>query len=602
MAVFRSRRLAELALDRGGLISLVVLVTGFWLAPSHIVDGDNAEFSTLSATGGISHPPGYPLYVLYLRAMSWLPGVSAAHSAALATVILGAAAMLALHAGCRAWGARPSASSLAVAILAGGPIVLGLITAAEVFALNVLIVGVVLWLSALNGPVRGAWRAVLLGFVAGLGLCNHLTCVLVAPVGVLGAIRGIRESPRSRAATTGLALAGLALGFSPYVYLLVAPATAASWGHAESLRDLVAYFTRADYGGIGAFSARPGEISPVQNVLAFLFSLARGWLWLPAIVGVAMLAYRTVRTGTGETRAGWATLAASFVLAGPVLIARFNVPPEGFGLAVCQRFYLLPIVLLTIPVALGVDRVMSWVTPRISVALLQRRLMRELVPVLVFIAAVGLSLPHILAIHSPAVERGVVNLVRSLPEGAVVIVMSDDLYFGARYVQATGALRPDVDVIAWTMTTLPWYRAQLAGRGLPIDPYAEGPEVPSVRVARQVFATGRPLFVEFSLGNILKELRSYPYGLVFRVLPPDAPMPGLDDIVAVNRQVFAAFDLAYPRPTPDAAYAVEMHLRYARTWDILVRALAAAGRIDEAREARTVIEQLTPSWQPAVGR
>ena len=75
-----------------GLLSLVILAIYLWLAPSFISDGDNAEFSTLSVTGGVAHPPGYPLYVLYLRAMSWLPGSSGAHTAALATAILGALA------------------------------------------------------------------------------------------------------------------------------------------------------------------------------------------------------------------------------------------------------------------------------------------------------------------------------------------------------------------------------------------------------------------------------------------------------------------------------------------------------------------------------
>src|SRR3984885_10125631 len=168
------QRFARIALDRGGLIALATLVLYVWIAPAHIVDGDNAQFATLGALGGAAHPSGYPLYVLWLRATAWLPGATAAHTAAIATAILGAAQMLVLHAACRAWGARATAATFAVAVFAGAPVVLGIYTEAEVFALNGLVVAAVLWLAAAEGPLRGVWRALALGLVAGLGISDHL--------------------------------------------------------------------------------------------------------------------------------------------------------------------------------------------------------------------------------------------------------------------------------------------------------------------------------------------------------------------------------------------------------------------------------------------
>src|SRR4051794_16104717 len=105
------------ALDRGLLLGAATLVLYVWLAPATFCDGDNAEFATLGATGGTAHPSGYPLYLLWLRASSWLPG-SAAHAAAVATAILGAAAIVVLHAACRAWGARPLAATATCALFA----------------------------------------------------------------------------------------------------------------------------------------------------------------------------------------------------------------------------------------------------------------------------------------------------------------------------------------------------------------------------------------------------------------------------------------------------------------------------------------------------
>ena len=66
------------------------------------------------------------------------------------------------------------------------------------------------------------------------------------------------------------------------------------------------------------------------SLASFGWELARSWLWLP-LVCVAFVR-------RGESRAAWIALAASFVLAGPLLVTRFNVPPTGIGLFVVRRF------------------------------------------------------------------------------------------------------------------------------------------------------------------------------------------------------------------------------------------------------------------------
>jgi hypothetical protein len=70
------RVLTSYLVERGGLVGLGALVVYVAFASPHVVDGDNAEFATLGALGGGAHPSGYPLYVLWLRAWSWLPGGS----------------------------------------------------------------------------------------------------------------------------------------------------------------------------------------------------------------------------------------------------------------------------------------------------------------------------------------------------------------------------------------------------------------------------------------------------------------------------------------------------------------------------------------------
>src|SRR4051794_34079210 len=122
-------------LPRVAVLAATAIVYAATSAP-HVLGGDTGEFATLYATGGTAHPPGYPLYVLYLRAMQWLPVASPAHGAALATAILGVVAALLVERAARAWGASAGASAMAAALFAFSSSAWILSTEPEAFALN----------------------------------------------------------------------------------------------------------------------------------------------------------------------------------------------------------------------------------------------------------------------------------------------------------------------------------------------------------------------------------------------------------------------------------------------------------------------------------
>ena len=574
-----TRRLARFAFDRGFLLGLAVLVAYVWLAPTTIVAGDNAEFATLGAVGGRAHPSGYPLYVLWLRALAWLPAASAAHRAAIATALLAGLQTIVLHAACRAWGARPSAAALAVATFAAAPIVLRVHTEADVFALNSLVGAAILWLAAATGPVRGTWRCGLLGLVAGLGLANNLTCVLLAPIGLLGVVRGMREG----SVRTGIlvALGGLALGMLPYAYLVVAP-DAASWGPIDSFDDLVGTFLRRDY---GYASHRPDapSIPLLTSLGAHAMLVGRSFLWAPALLGLGTLAWRCVR---GADRWGWAMLALSWLLAGPVFAWRLDVDPSGVGGYIGGRMQILSAVVLAIPVARGLEVIAA-------------RTQREIRPalaagfaVLWFGGLAALALPRLARVHSAVVEVGVRNQLRALPPDSILIVVSDDQCFGTQYLQLALGERRDVTLVCWALARHRWYRERLAHAGLTLARTDGG--VATVAQGEALLATGRPLVVDRAQTAILGALPSQPLGVLVRVLPRGARVPSLGEVVELQREVYAAFDFDYPRPTRDDDFGSVAHVRYAQPWQLLATQLLAAGDRAGAVAAHELAEQLAP--------
>ena len=530
------------------------------LAAPYIVDGDNAEFATLAHTGGIAHPSGYPIYVLWLRAWSWLPW-QPAHAAAIATAILGALAVVALMNAARAWGASTGAATLAAAIVAGSPIVLRVHTEAEVFAMNDLACALVLWLAARRGPVRGAWRGLLLGLVAGCGLADHLTCVLVAPVGILGVVRAVKEQ---RVAAV-LAAIGVLVGASAYFYALVAPHTPMSWGDVRDLDGIVGLILRRDYGSALALGPASSATTPAEQLFELALSIGRAWLWLPALAALAMLGYRCAKPRDGETRVAWIMLALAWLLTGPILASRFDLTPDVVGAAVLARFHVLPALLLALPAALAFDAIPIR-TPRSA---------RVMAAALALPASLALSLPYLGRVHTAAVERYAQNVLESLPDSAVLVVSEDYIYAGAQYVQAALGERHDVIVVGEGLLGFAWYRDRLAARGLEMPPGKPS----SGWVVEHAARSGRRVFVDLKQKEVLANLPTYPWGEMLAVGEP----PPLDKLAEANHELYDGFRLDYVPPGADDEYATVVARHYAAMRQLLVEMLDAGGRHDDAQ-------------------
>src|SRR5262249_13400875 len=154
-------------------------------------------------------------------------------------------------------------------------------------------------------------------------------------------------------------------------------------------------------------------------------------------------------SGDGEPRWAWAMLLLCFVLAGPVLVSRFNIAPSSVGLYVLNRFHLEAALLLAIPIAVAFDRIGTLLTPRLSARVTSAPAFGHGMAVLAFLALIGMALPRLSRIHSPAVDEEARNLLASLPPNAVVIGADDDVYYGTMYVQLVDHVRPDVLYIQW---------------------------------------------------------------------------------------------------------------------------------------------------------
>lgn len=575
-------------------------------AARHVLGGDNGELVAVGASGGVAHPPGYPLYVLVLRASMLLPGVSPAHRAALATAILATAAVAAVAWAARAWGASRVSSTALAALYGVGPLAWILGSHAEVFALNVLLAMLIVgWCSpAQRAPFgREDARALLLGLLAGLGLSNHHTIVMLAPLGLYAVFRAAKAAG---ARAVGAAVLGLACGLTPYAYV-AARASALPvgegcvWGAPRTFAGVVRHFLRADYGTFQlAISKTKPE--PVAHVLSLAGTLFTDLLGAPLILVLGLLVFLRTRDKAAprSAYAGHAALVASLLLVGPIFVMRFNLAAHGVASAVTHRFHLLPLALTSVLVAVALD-VCVRAASNGDRARVERAAMvvAGVAGVVVAVRAV-LSFPAVREHHRPTTELYLRNVLRTVPEHAIVLHSGDDRVGGLMYARCALGARPDVEGIAPVLLLTDWYPPQVSARlGFPVvrgerPEGAPEPVLSARSLVEQLVATGRPVFLtDWFAKGLDRGTPSYPIGPLVRVVGDPREVPDPVTLLAMNEELYAG--LAFEPTLPEqGTWAGVRTLDYARPWNVLAAAFEGAGDKTRADACRARARTFTP--------
>ncbi len=479
----------------GALVPLLA-----YLATLHpgLAGGDSGELVTVAATGGVAHPPGYPLFVLLGGAwlhvlpfgdVAWRVNVLSALAMAAAAGVL--AAVVA-----RASGSRVAAVGAAWAFAFATPVwKYALVT--EVFALNALLAAIallVLVLAAPPPPLRASLTspprpprprrrarepvaaptvaetavaapavaapvahtaAPVAAFLATLSLSHHHTLLLLAvPVFVFVFARAWRAAriaaPRARSRLVLATLAGAAVGLLPLAWLPFGArrASALAWGEAGTWRGFLALLLRSDYGTFSLAPEQSGLHADRSHVLLFAQALPRAFGWLPlalALAGAAELARR--RRALGAVLGAYGVLQAAFFM-------RVGMPSATPWLrGVVERFYILPILVLALFAGVGAARLLAMAGGA--------RARRRLVAGLLLAAVIALPIAE----HGRRVsQRG--NrfgdtlgraLLAGLPPRTVLFVQGDLVHNSLAYAQRVEGLRPDVVVLDQELMTYAWY-------------------------------------------------------------------------------------------------------------------------------------------------
>jgi hypothetical protein len=443
-----------------------------------------------------------------------LPASSPAHAAALVTVAIATLSVAALAWAARRWGASRMSALLAATLYAASPLAWILGTHAEVFALNIALgMGIVGW----SAPGRAAplareeLRAFVLALLAGLGLSNHHTIVLLAPIGLYAFVCTVRAAGVRAIA---LGAVGLALGLTPYLSLAVRGASlgagqACAWGPPRGFSGVLHHFLRRDYGTF-SLGITEGEHSAMAHVFALAKSLLFDLFGAPLIL---LLALGIILTRRPRPRFGaHGALVASLVLAGPVFVARFNLPSKGIATHITERFHLLPLALSAVLLALALDVVLA------RVALATQHVAAA--GAVLFVVRTVISYPDVREHHRPTIDLYVRNALRIALPHAIVLHSGDDRVGAFLYARWALGLRPDVEAITPVLLLTDWYPPQVSARlGIPVvhgarPPGTDRPELSAHALVDQLLATDRPLYTtDWFASGLDQSIPSYPLGM-----------------------------------------------------------------------------------------
>lgn len=486
----------------------------------------------------------------------------------------------------RAWGARPLASSLAAAMFAASPLAWRLASEPEVFMLNVVLALGVVSLAAPTAWRDEGRRAIALAFVAGLGIANHHSVVLLAPIGLLAWGRAVRRAPRPVLAAA-LSVGALTVGLLPYAYLMSASESACSWGDTSSLGGLLHHFLRRDYGTtkLATGGAVPEPLAQIGLLgQSFLESLVA----LPLLAGLVFFARRRVWS--------WdvAALALAVLLAGPIFVSRFNLPPRGLFALVVVRFHLLPLALASVLGARGLDAVIDSVRSRPA------RIAALGALVLVLLLRAGFSRSEVLASHRPTTERYLRNVLSFVPPRSVVVAVGDDLAGGFEYMQCALGERRDVVVIAPHLMLTEWYGRRVDDAlGLPVEHGSTKagetrPSLDGTHMLDQLLASDRPVFLTgWFMPNLHRAFPSYPIGPLLRLVRDPREVPPPPVLLAENQATFERLTLDEIPPVARTWEGVRYE-DYGRPWNVLATAFEKAGDVETAASCRRRALALRP--------
>jgi len=456
------------------LIAVLVFAYGVTLSPditwaNHGADG--GDLITAAATGGVPHPPGYPTYLVLARWFQLLPVGSLAFRTNLLSAVCGLlSAVIVADLAYQSCAGSNITCSLA-GLLAGlgfglSPLLWSQAVITEVYALNALFVGLILWLMPLSSGTRFLpgtafqnrfWLDRLGGLVFGLALGNQVTIAFLLPPWLLAgnvdkAKKGAgNHSPQPPYPRLPLhqrqslirRMTWLAIGLTVYLTLLIRARSGSpvNWGDPSSLENLW-WMVSGQYYQWRVFALPVYNLWP--RLLEWVELLGDQFSWL----GLGLALYGFINGEQRWPRYRWET---AWVFSAFIVFALGYNTLDAYVLLIPA--YMMVALWLGLGAARLLEKVSSWRGAGAWMAPIGGMLL-----VILVLANAWVNFPHVDASQDHRATDYVHDVLENAPRNAILYTFDDQDTFPLWYYHFALGERPDLTILQIRLLPEDWYR------------------------------------------------------------------------------------------------------------------------------------------------
>ncbi len=398
---------------------------------------DSGEFATAAVTLTLTHPPGYPFYLVVGKLFSLLPlGSPAIRLGVLSSAAAAGAAVLLYHAVLRVAGREHRTAAAAAALAFACARSLAIQSAiCDKYALNSLLLGAVLVL-LLDGWRSGSRTSLAaLGLAGGVAAAHHMMVLYAAPA-ILGILWRERAPERRRHVAVFILFLALGSSLRPVVPALVSlHSPSLMYDRLDRAGKLYGYLAARAYGD--RFSAYSPAVR-ARRVLTHGLGTVAADAW-PALLLLPLGLAAAWRNARPLLAAGGAAGLLALALVS-------NMQIQGVG------YYMLPVTALVLLLGgMGLARLRSRLGRAAEAA--------AGILLVALTARQGLP-PAGVARYFGAHDWGR-NLLSSCDRDTVLVTLHDDDFYPPMYLTRVLEERPDVIIVHRPMLTRRWYHYQV---------------------------------------------------------------------------------------------------------------------------------------------
>lgn len=514
-----------------GIVGVVLFfVLSLYYQAQGIYGGDSGDIVTAAVTGGVPHPPGYPLQTLLGLLISQVPWSTPAWRVSLVSSVSHALTLLLIYKLVYALTRSRLAALAGASALAFNYVFFLYTVTPEVFGLFDLFLALILWLTYRALSQQKLRYILLLIFVFGLSLSHQHIILFIVPA-VFFALSRMRRT------FVGFRCAALFLcGLVPYLYVPFAARQGSiiNWNYVTGASRFIALVTRADYGTFvsGGFYGE-ALLERFIGVKAFLQILFLDWRMILAFaaLGAYWLYLRQRKFAI--------VLGIALVSFGPLFFFYASFPlVNRFTIGTYERFMLPTYLITAILFGVGTHAAMiltSRLTNRYG------RVLKMGFWVLIMIFLAGRLYGTLSVFWGLSQDRTADNFGRDilsgLPARSILLLGKDTPLFITQYVRYALGYRPDIYVLHASRLETKSYR-ELVSRVFP-DLWVSG-EVSNATIEEFVnHNRTRPIYANTRFA-VPGEWIWVPYGLVFALMPV-GDLPSVSETIAQNEKLWSSY-------------------------------------------------------------